>query len=434
MRMRKLDELTGLAKPAAERIKAQGFVRVVSHHDADGITACGIVCLALRRLNIPFQATIVSNLDEHAAEKLDRSQFTIFCDMGSGMPDIVNTFNAVILDHHAPHGQHKNIHVNPHLLGIDGASQVSASGVCYALARALGDNVDLAGLAISGAIGDKQKMQGPNADILEEAVKAGVITVTKGMKLGRGPIEKVLECSIDPYFDFSGNLDATKGFIKELGLSGDIESLSQDDLKKLGSALSLKLLKKSPPEAIDALFGDVYILNRELIKDVFDFTNTVNSCGKVNRPALGLAICLRNADALEQAETLRFEYSLQILNAVNDAIEKIKDAGSIRHLDICCSDVTGAVASILIRYVMPDKPIIVLNQDDGKVKVSARGTSELIRRGLDLAIAAREGARSVGGNGGGHNIASGASIPKGSEQKFIDAVNEIIGRQLSGPV
>lgn len=96
--MSKLDELSETAKPAVDRIKAQKFIRVVSHHDADGITACGIVCQMLRRLKIPFQATIVINLDGSIVDIVEPGQFVIFCDMGSGQPDIVNQFNAVILD------------------------------------------------------------------------------------------------------------------------------------------------------------------------------------------------------------------------------------------------------------------------------------------------------------------------------------------------
>lgn len=426
-----LDELSKLAKPVADKIKGQKFMRVVSHHDADGITACGIICHTLKRLNIPFQATIISNLDNTVAEMLDSSQSIIFCDMGSGQPDIVNGFDAVILDHHVPNGEHKNPQVNPHLLGIDGATEVSASGVAYSLARVMGDNVDLAGLAISGAVGDKQKMQGPNADILEEGIKANVISTQKGMKLGRGPLEKVLEYSIDPYFDFSGKPEETRKFLDEMQLSGNIESLPREDLKRLGSALTLKLLKRSPPESVDMLFGDVYILNNELIKDVYDFTNTVNSCGKMGHPGLGLSVCLRYPGSLKDAETMRFEYSGQILNALNDAINRIQDMSSLRYIDIRSSDVTGAIASTVIRYVMPDKPIIVLNTENGKVKVSARGTSALIDSGLDLSIAVREGALAVGGNGGGHNIASGAAIPIGHEKEFLDIVNSIIAKQLS---
>jgi single-stranded-DNA-specific exonuclease len=432
--MSKLDELSRLAKPAAEKIKTQRFVRVVSHHDADGITACGIVCHTLRCLRIPFQATIVSNLDASIANVLEPDRLVIFCDMGSGQPEIVNKFNAVVLDHHIPQDGNVQAHVNPHLIGQDGGSEVSAAGVCYSLARIMGDNTDLAGLAISGAIGDKQKMTGVNKDILDESAKAGVVMVQKGLKLGRGPLEKVLTYSTDPYFDFSGRPEEARKFLDELGLHGNIESLSQEDLRRLSSALALKLLKRSPPDTIDSLLGDAYILNDELVKDVYDFTNTVNSCGKLGVPGLGLALCLRYRPALEAAESKRFEYSGQILSAFHDAISRIQDRGSLRYVDICCSDVTGAIASTIIRYVMPDKPVIVLNTEDGSVKISARGTADLIGKGLDLSVAIRESARQAGGSGGGHKIASGGTIPVGCENEFLTAVDAIIGRQLNGKV
>jgi single-stranded DNA-specific DHH superfamily exonuclease len=429
-----------MARPAADKIKKQKFVRVVSHHDADGITACGIICLALQRQSIPFQATIVSNLDTSIESVLDPAVPVIFCDMGSGQPDIVNKYDAVIIDHHVPHGTHVNVHVNPHLAGIDGGSEMSASGVAYAVAREMagngvpGNNVDLSGLAISGAIGDKQKMIGPNKDILDEGLKNGIISVQKGLKLGMGPVEKVLEYSIDPYFDFSGRHEQAEKFIAEMGLKGNIENLSHEDLKRLGSALSLLLLKKSPPETIDSLFGDVYLLNKELIRDVYDFTNTVNSCGKMGLPGLGLAVCLRYGPALDDAEEKRFEYSGQILEALHKAISNVQEMSNIRFLNICCSDVTGAIASTIIRFVMPDKPIVVLNVDGDKIKVSARGTTVLIKQGLDLALAVRESAMAVGGNGGGHKIASGAAVPVGCEQQFLESVNAIVGRQIGGPV
>ncbi len=429
-----LEAISKMARPAAEKIRKEKFVRVVSHHDADGITACGIICLALERHGIPFQATIIGNLDASVESMLDPAIPVIFCDMGSGQPDIVNKFDAVIIDHHVPHGTHVNLHVNPHLAGIDGGSEMSASGVAYSVAREMGDNVDLAGLAISGAIGDKQRMVGPNKDILDEGLKNGIITVQKGLKLGMGPVDKVLEYSTDPYFDFSGKHEATEQFLRELGLGGNIETLSHEDLKRLGSALSLLLLKKSPPDTIDSLFGDVYLLNREIIRDVYDFTNTVNSCGKMGLSGLGLSVCLRYSPALKDAEEKRFEYSRQILDALDKAIHNVLEMSHIRYLDICCSDVTGAIASTIIRYVMPDKPIVVLNVEGDRIKVSARGTSTLIRQGLDLSSAVREGATTVGGNGGGHKIASGAAIPLDRKQQFLDAVNTIVGRQLNGTV
>jgi len=64
-------------------------------------------------------------------------------------------------------------------------------------------------------------------------------------------------------------------------------------------------------------------------------------------------------------------------------------------------------------------------------KVSARATKPLVAAGLDLAVALRTVASELGGDGGGHNIASGATIPKGKEEKFLARVDEIVGEQLA---
>ncbi len=64
-------------------------------------------------------------------------------------------------------------------------------------------------------------------------------------------------------------------------------------------------------------------------------------------------------------------------------------------------------------------PLITLNHKDDMVKISARGNKLLISQGLDLSVALRKAAESVGGVGGGHTIASGASIPPGTEEKFL---------------
>ena len=46
------------------------------------------------------------------------------------------------------------VQVNPHLFGIDGATDVSGSGVAYFAAKAVNPaNVDLAPIALVGALG-----------------------------------------------------------------------------------------------------------------------------------------------------------------------------------------------------------------------------------------------------------------------------------------
>ena len=92
----------------------------------------------------------------------------------------------------------------------------------------------------------------------------------------------------------------------------------------------------------------------------------------------------------------------------------------------------GAIVSGLgIRYLYSDLPLVTLNHKDDMIKISARGNKPLIARGLDLSVALRRAAEAVGGNGGGHTIASGASIPPGREDEFLALLDQILDEQLN---
>ena len=82
--------------------------------------------------------------------------------------------------------------------------------------------------------------------------------------------------------------------------------------------------------------------------------------------------------------------------------------------------------------VPSDRPLIAFaDSQDGTntVKVSARGTRDMVRSGVDLSIAMRMASEKVGGVGGGHNIAAGATIPEGKKKEFLSMINDIIARQ-----
>ena len=77
------------------------------------------------------------------------------------------------------------------------------------------------------------------------------------------------------------------------------------------------------------------------------------------------------------------------------------------------------------------KPIIAFaDKNDDETKVSARGTHRLVRQGLDLSRVMGEASGAVGGKGGGHNVAAGATIPAGQEHAFIEHADSIVGEQL----
>lgn len=186
-------ELEALSKHVADAIIEHDVVRLISHNDADGLSAAGIMCNALYRRGILFQATIVSQFDQSTIELIEKTSpgAVILCDMGSSQVELASRIkNAIIIDHHKPTGELTHVHFNPHLVGIDGSSQLCASCGAYMVARQMGENSDLAGIALAGAIGDKQALNGANKIILDEAVEKKAVTVKKGLRMGDDPVGK----------------------------------------------------------------------------------------------------------------------------------------------------------------------------------------------------------------------------------------------------
>lgn len=436
--MSELEKLINLAKNAANKIRKHNFVRVVCHNDADGLTSAGIMAQALLRAGICFQLSIAGKLDESVVEEVNsgisQGELVIFCDMGSGQPELIGKVSAdvVVLDHHQPVGQSPaKAVVNAHMVGIDGATDISASGTCYLVARELGTgNIDLAGLAIAGAVGDRQLFQTANAFILEEALKAGVVSVRKGLKVGDGDLVDVLAYSTEPFLDVTGYPEKASEFLNQLGLSGNIENLSEEELSKLASAIALKLVRQASPEAIEAVIGEVFLLNRELVHNVYDFISILNTCGKQKVYGLALALCLKDSSIVDEALSLTKEHEKNLAVDVRESVEKIRKGENIWYISTVDALSTGSLATTVVRYLHPELPFICVNESEGILKVSARGTRELVSKGLDLAFALREAAGAVGGSGGGHSVASGASIPLGSTEEFLSIADRIIGDQL----
>jgi RecJ-like exonuclease len=79
-----------------------------------------------------------------------------------------------------------------------------------------------------------------------------------------------------------------------------------------------------------------------------------------------------------------------------------------------------------------DRPIVGFAVSSGATKVSARGTADLVRQGLNLGRVMKEAAERFGGFGGGHNIAAGAQIPLGKEDEFLSFADSIISKTMVG--
>ena len=425
--MKRLDKA---AEAIARSILQCESMRVISHNDADGITSAALICTAPQRAGIPFQATLLNRLDDSVLAGLDRP--VVFCDMGSGKPETISRVkeDCFVLDHHRPVGSIDCMHLNPHLFGIDGAFELSAAGTVYSVVRHMGDNSDLAGLALVGAMGDRQAMIGANRSILDEAVSSGAVEVRPGLKMAEdGPVEEVFASCIEPLLEYVGDRYAAAKFLRELGISGHVESLEKDDLARLSTAITLKLLMQGS-FAADSIVGEVIRLRHEVVENSLEMVQLLNACGNRDLPGLGLQICLRDESALPEARKMAAEYKDHILREIGFLREKSRAMKNIRYLKMENGEAGAIVSGLGIRYLYTDLPLVTLNHKDDMVKISGRGNRPLISRGLDLSVALRKAAGAVGGVGGGHTIASGGSIPPGSEDRFLTILDEIVGEQL----
>ncbi len=101
------NNLSNLYKKSSEMIKSFPLstrIRVVSHYDADGISAASIICKTLFREGYNFHASIMRNPFDKGLERLSKEQneLIIFCDMGSGQVDTIENMKckSIIIDHH----------------------------------------------------------------------------------------------------------------------------------------------------------------------------------------------------------------------------------------------------------------------------------------------------------------------------------------------
>jgi RecJ-like exonuclease len=74
--------------------------------------------------------------------------------------------------------------------------------------------------------------------------------------------------------------------------------------------------------------------------------------------------------------------------------------------------------------------VVGVVNEEGIAKISARCSKLLFLRGLDLAGAIREAAKSVGGEGGGHAVACGAQVPEDKVPEFLKKFEELMIAEL----
>ncbi len=447
-------------------IKKSDELLVVSHIDADGLTSAGIICTALKRLGKGYDTRFVKKLDAEALKQISAAagkRTVIFTDLGSGAIDQITELglSAVIADHHQPKPSDYPYHMNPHLVGLNGATDISGSGVTFLLSLKLGPNEDLAPLAIVGAVGDLQDMRtnalvGVNRQILALGVSGGHLSYEKDIKLfGRQtrPVYKLLQYCSDPYMPgLSGCEEACITFLENADIQVKAESwrrwidLSRDEKTRVISRLFQHCLSCGmPAHKVQRLVGEVYTLCKEEpgteMRDASEFSTLLNATARYEYAETGLAICTGDrGEAFHYARDLLEQHRRNLVNGLNfvsdQGVTRLKNVQYFDAKSEIRETIVGIIAgmSSSLNCVSREVPIVGLATSNEGIKVSARGNHDLILRGLNLARAISEAAAAVGGAGGGHDIAAGATIPAGREAEFMALLDQKIGEQIKSKV
>ncbi len=430
-----------------------GRWRVLYHNDGDGIASASVAAVALSRWGRPWQLTPLVSLEVARLDALLTRTRTpvLVLDTGASYLERLRRHPrpVLVLDHHRPPSPDAPtggslLHVNPHHWGVDGMSECSASTLTYLLARCVDPaNEDLVPYAFAGAVADRMQVggfRGLNLRLLERAEGKGLLTRRREPALTGPSLGEGVTRSVDPYVvGLSGRPGPVTGFLQALGLDpkATVRSLSEPDRETLASALALRLLDQGARSEFCERVTEEHLYPLPGGEEVVAISALQNACAREGEPSRGIALALGDPAARIRAEDLERDWQARVLKELGqlETERKVEVHDFLQALWVPDANLAGPVAGLALAYLLdPSRPVFALSSEASRTKVSARGTPFLTDQGLDLATAVREAARSVEGEGGGHRVASGASVPKGHEGAFLQEADRRLALQGYHPV
>ncbi|MEW6222086.1 MAG: DHH family phosphoesterase [Candidatus Hadarchaeota archaeon] len=447
------------------RLDGKRRVVVMSHLDADGISAASVMARCLYSFDVPFSIKFTQPLsnEEMAALSTGPQDLFIFLDQGSGQLEAIHKFilskgsDVVVIDHHpGTSKEHPNLaHLNPHLCGLNGAKDVSASGCAYFVADALDIHFrPWAGLALVGAVGDRQEFYsgftGANDVIAKRALDLGLVSAGVGLRLvGRTflPVAECIRSSTRPYIPgLSKNLSACRALVESIGvsLSSKIFELQPEDERALADAIFARVGPLAANEDFQhTIWGPIYtIMTGDVVgpRDLREQAALFDACGNMKKPEVGLAVGAGDETVLEEAVALLRgiqEEMLKTLEWFKGKLAYFKQAKSFRYIH-CGSEVNsgmvGEAISLLIEsgLISMDVPVIGLAETKTeRIKISARSTPGLAMKGVNMGDALAKACGEVGGYGGGHDVSAGGRIPKDKVDEFITRLGNVLEEAIA---
>ena len=446
----------------------EGDISIVSHWDADGICAAGVMALALSSRGFSFKIRFSDSLTSDVVKSLEDSQLpVVFTDMGAGQLDLLSESlrrRVAVIDHHQKQGDDRYVrYLNPMEFGFDGGKDLSGSGAAYFVGDSLSKGLELMPVvAITGALADMQdknefrELRGLNSLVVNQGEELGAVEVTEDFVFF-GRETRPLARSLAGTYSFqipgiTGDEMAAYQLLNSIDVPvktddrlRSLSDLTEREKQRLAAGLLQVMVSKGVKLPTDVPFiGKVYTFTKEdkwsPTRDGREFSFVLNSLGRSERFDLAFALVMGyRGRVLEETADVSHSYSVGIQEAIKavlstpGAVVESSSTIAVRGEGLLEPNTLSPLITILSTGSLysEDKILLALClQDEDNVKVSSRAPYALVEKGVNAGRIMEVAAKAVDGQGGGHNVAAGATIPRKKTNKFLEEVERLVGEAL----
>ncbi|TAK17728.1 MAG: DHH family phosphoesterase [Nitrosarchaeum sp.] len=453
-----LDESLSFFKDKiSDCIKSKKSISVTTHIDCDGLTSGSIITKALIRAGARCTVRTSKEFSKKVIDSLkkDSRDFHVITDLAGGFANNLDESlgeNWVVLDHHqiSEKEQDNQKVINAWKYGIDGGTEICAGGMAYLAAMALDDkNSDLSAIAVVSALGDRQDQGerksfiGKNYEIANTAKEEGLVDIDLDLLLvGREtrPLPDALAFTSQPFIEgLTWNRDACLSLLNSSGIQLKDggrwrvpAELNDEEKRSVIETISKFTSGKNATEIMSELIGYTYTFPREdkrsFLRDGREFSTMLNSCGRIGRSGVGIAVCMGDRNKiLREGETILTDYRKMIREYMNVLtnerwrVSESKTCVMVNGEGIVPEMMTGTISSLIAGSPKNAGKIVILRTggEENTIKFSSR-KSFGCKSEINLSELMRTGAEKFDGVGGGHNAAAGAKITKDKLDGFLD--------------
>ncbi len=455
---RSLDESLSFFKDKiSDCIKSKKSISVTTHIDCDGLTSGSIITKALIREGAKCTLRTSKEFSQNVIDSLkqDSRDFHIVTDLGGGFANNLDQALGeewIVLDHHQiSEIEHENPRViNAWKYGIDGGTEICAGGMAFLAAMSLDEkNSDLSAVAVVAALGDRQdqgerkSFTGKNFEIANTAKELGRLDIDLDLLLvGREtrPLPDALAFTSQPFIEgLTWNRDTCLSLLNSSGIQLKDggrwrvpAELNEDEKRKVIEEITKFTSGKNATDIMSELIGYTYTFPREdrrsFLRDGREFSTMLNSCGRISKSGVGIAICMGDRNKiLREGETILSEYRKLIreyMNVLTNERWRISESETcvmVNGEGIVPETMTGTISSLIAGSPHNSGKIIILRTkgEENTIKFSSR-KSFGCKSPINLSELMKTGAEKFNGIGGGHDGAAGAKITKDKLNDFLD--------------